>query len=318
MRAAILTGSEGVRVGEVPAREPGPGEVRVRVEGCGICASSLPLWEGRPWFTYPLEPGSPGHEGWGTVESTGPGVESPGPGRRVAFLSFHAFAELDVVPAAETVVLPPALDGRPFPGEPLGCAMNVFLRSGIEEGQRVAVVGVGFLGALLVGLAAGAGARVAAVSRRASALAKARELAPCETFALDGGAAAFEKVRDWAGAGGCDVAIEAAGLQSTLDLAAALVRVRGRLVIAGYHQDGDRRVDLQSWNWRGLDVVNAHERDPRVYVDGMRRAAEAMAAGRLDPSPLLTDRVPLERLAEGFRKLRERPDGFLKGVVVHE
>ena len=37
-----------------------------------------------------------------------------------------------------------------------------------------------------------------------------------------------------------------------------LTRVRGRLVVAGYHQDGPRQVDMQLWNWRGLDVINAH------------------------------------------------------------
>ena len=45
---------------------------------------------------------------------------------------------------------------------------------------------------------------------------------------------------------------------------------------------------MQLWNWRGLDVINAHERDPEVYVEGMREAVEAVAAGRLDPSPLYT------------------------------
>ena len=71
---------------------------------------------------------------------------------------------------------------------------------------------------------------------------------------------------------GCDVAIEAVGAQWPLDLAAELTAVRGRLVIAGYHQDGPRQVSMQSWNWKGLDVINAHERDPQVYVAGMEEA----------------------------------------------
>ena len=62
--------------------------------------------------------------------------------------------------------LPASLAGQPFPGEPLGCAMNIFRRSGIEAGQTVAIVGIGFLGAILTRLAAHAGARVIAVSRR--------------------------------------------------------------------------------------------------------------------------------------------------------
>jgi hypothetical protein len=54
------------------------------------------------------------------------------------------------------------------------------------------------------------------------------------------------------------------------DLAGELCAERGRLVIAGYHQDGMRQVNVQLWNWRGIDVINAHERDPQAYVDGMR------------------------------------------------
>jgi threonine dehydrogenase-like Zn-dependent dehydrogenase len=105
--------------------------------------------------------------------------------------------------------------------------------------------------------------------------------------------------------------IEAAGTQTSLDRASALVGVRGRLVIAGYHQDGLRSVDMQSWNWRGLDVVNAHERDPLVYVDAMREGVDA----GLDLEPLLTHRFPLERLADAFEAARTRPDGFVKAWV---
>jgi threonine dehydrogenase-like Zn-dependent dehydrogenase len=52
-----------VRVAETALPSPGHDEVRVRLEGCGICASNLPVWEGRPWFEYPRAAGAPGHEG---------------------------------------------------------------------------------------------------------------------------------------------------------------------------------------------------------------------------------------------------------------
>ena len=67
-----------------------PRQVRIQVEGCGICASSVPVWEGRSWFNYPLAPGAPGHEGWGVVEDIGSEVTSLRKGDRVAFLSEHA------------------------------------------------------------------------------------------------------------------------------------------------------------------------------------------------------------------------------------
>src|SRR6185369_17576014 len=85
---------------------------------------------------------------------------------------------------------------------------------------------------------------------------------------------------------GCECVIEAAGKQESLDLASEITSERGRLVIAGYHQDGPRQVNMQLWNWRGLDVINAHERDPKNYVRGIRSAVEAIASGVLNPSRL--------------------------------
>jgi len=73
---------------------------------------------------------------------------------------------------------------------------------------------------------------------------------------------------------------------------------------------------MQLWNWRGLDVVNAHERDPAVYADGVRQAIAAVASGRFDPAPLYTHIYPLERLDEALDATRDRPDGFLKALVV--
>jgi threonine dehydrogenase-like Zn-dependent dehydrogenase len=113
----------------------------------------------------------------------------------------------------------------------------------------------------------------------------------------------------------CDRVIEAIGKQRPLDLAAELTRERGRLIIAGYHQDGPRQVNMQLWNWRGIDVINAHERDPLVYMQGIRDAIDAVATGRLDPAPLYTHRFPLDRLDDALNATRDRPDGFLKALV---
>ncbi|MFL5937604.1 MAG: zinc-binding dehydrogenase [Gaiellaceae bacterium] len=292
MRAATLAAPGVARVDEAPVPEPRAGEVLVRIEGCGVCASSLPLWQGREWFDYPLEPGEPGHEAWGTE------VES---GRRVALLHEQGFREFAAVPRELVVPLPDALADAPFPGEALGCAMNIFSRADVHAGQTVGIVGVGFLGALLVQLCAGAGARVLAFSRRPFALELARAFGAETPSARENES--------------CDVVIESAGVQETLDLASQLCRVRGRLVIAGFHQDGPRTVDVQLWNWRGLDVVNAHERDPAIVLEGIRAAARAVADGQLDPEPLYTHVLPLEQLGQAFTLAADRPDGFVKALV---
>jgi threonine dehydrogenase-like Zn-dependent dehydrogenase len=315
MRAAVVTGPGKVRVDDVARPEPGPGQVRLRLAGSGVCASNLTPWAGPEWMQFPTEPGALGHEGWGVIDAVGAGVEGLQAGQPVAALSYHAYAEYDVAAAAAVVPLPDALAGQPFPGEPLGCAMNIFRRSEIAPGQTVAIVGIGFLGAILTRLASEAGARVIAVSRRPFSLEVARAMGAAETIPMADHEGIIGAVKALTGGAFCDRVIEAVGKQWPLDLSAELTRERGRLVIAGYHQDGPRQVNMQLWNWRGLDVINAHERDPKVYMAGIRAAVAAVTSGRLDPRPLYTHVYPLERLGEALDATRDRPDGFLKALV---
>jgi len=316
MRAAILAGPGEIRLDEVALPEPGPGQVRVRLEGCGVCASNLTPWEGPEWMQFPTEPGSLGHEGWGVIDSVGEGVEDLRAGERVAALSYKSYAEYDIAEADAVVKLPDALSGEPFPGEPLGCAMNIFRRSDIEAGQTVAIVGIGFLGALLTRLATNAGARVIAISRRPFSLDVARQFGAAELIPMDDHNGIIERVKELTGGRFCDRVIEAVGKQWPLDLASELVKERGKLIVAGYHQDGPRQVNMWLWNWRGIDVINAHERDPKAYAEGIREAVEAVASGRLDPTPLYTHRYRLDQLDEALNATRDRPDGFLKALVM--
>jgi threonine dehydrogenase-like Zn-dependent dehydrogenase len=316
MQAAVLAGPGEIRLVAAARPQPGPGQVRLRLEGCGVCASNLTPWAGPDWMQFPTEPGALGHEGWGVVEAVGDGVTGLAEGDRVAALSYHAYAEEDLAEAAACVKLPDSLAGQPFPGEPLGCAMNIFRRSDIRAGQTVAIVGVGFLGAILTRLATGAGAQVIAVSRRAFSLEVARRMGAAEVVPMDDHDRIIEQVKALTAGRFCDRVIEAVGKQWPLDLAAELTRERGKLIVAGYHQDGPRQVNMQLWNWRGLDVINAHERDPAAYIQGIREAVEAVASGRLDPSGLYTHTYPLARLAEALDATRDRPDGFLKALVV--
>lgn len=316
MQALVITDPGTLSVREVPRPFPREDQLLVRLEGCGVCGSNLPIWEGRPWFRYPLPPGSPGHEGWGRVVHVPRGVTTVKEGDRVAFLSERAFAEYDVTSAQRLVALPPALDDYDVPGEAMGCAMNIWKRADIRSGQTVAVVGVGFLGALVTQLAAHAGANVIAISRRSFALQLARHLGAMETILSDDDHdSVVGRVEELTGGAGCHCVIEAVGLQRPLDLATRLVRTRGRLLIAGYHQDGLRTVNMQLWNWRGIDVINAHERDPGVYVQGMRAAIDLVASNAVDLRPLLTHRLLMADASRAFELLRHRPDGFIKGVV---
>lgn len=312
----MVAGPRRVEMRSIPRREPDPGELGIALDGCGVCGSNLPVWEGRPWFGYPLAPGVPGHEAWGRVETVGDGVSAFRRGDRVAVLGDGAFADHTVVSADAVVAIPAALGDAPFPGEALGCGFNVAARAGFAPGQTVTVVGIGFLGAIVTSLAVQAGARVTAVSRRPFALDVAKTMGAHQIVRFgDDPAGTVAAVAGGLDSDGCDVVVEAVGVQAALDLAGELTGVRGRLVIAGFHQDGPRTVDLQLWNWRGIDVINAHERDPAVALAGIQAAAAAVEAGTFDPSPLYTHQFPLERLGDAMDALVERPDGFLKALV---
>jgi threonine dehydrogenase-like Zn-dependent dehydrogenase len=315
MRAAVLTGPGRIEIQHVPVPEPKPGQVRVRLEGCGVCASNLTPWAGPDWMEFPAQAGDLGHEGWGTIDAVGAGVTGLEPDDRVAALSYRSYAEYDIADAAAVVKLPPALANAPFPGEPLGCAFNIFRRADIQPGQTVAIVGIGFLGALLTRLATDAGARVIAISRREESLQVARAMGAAETVPMHDHQAIIDQVKALTAGSFCHRTIEAVGKQWPLDLAGELTGERGKLIVAGYHQDGPRQVNMQLWNWRGIDVINAHERDPAAYVAGIREAIAAVAAGRLDPSPLYTHHYKLERLGEALDATRDRPGNFMKALV---
>ncbi len=313
MLAARLTTPQSFELVDVERPVPASNEVRIRVKGCGVCASSLPLWQGRSWFGYPVEAGAPGHEAWGIVDAVGADVLYPCVGMRVAALTYNSFAEFDVALANETIELPDDIWRAPFPGEALACAMNIYKRADISAGQHVAIIGIGFLGSLLTQLCVRAGATVIALSRRRFALDLAQRCGAQYTFPLEGDSvAAIQQITDNIG---CERVIEAGGVQQTLDLASNLVSERGKLVIAGYHQDGSRQVNMQHWNWLGIDVVNAHERNPLVYMSGMKSAVEAVVSRELDLSMLITQRVDFGNLDAAFWNISQRPDGFVKAIV---
>jgi len=314
MHAMRVTSPGRTEMVALPMPQPNTGEVRIRLEGCGVCASNLTPWAGPDWMEFPTTPGGLGHEGWGVVEAAGPDT-TLSVGQRVAFLGQHSFATHEVVDEDMAAPLPASISG-PFPGEPFACAMNIFRRSGIARDDTVAIIGIGFLGAALTRLATQAGANVIAISRRDSSLSLARRMGAAETIPMEDHNAIIHQIADHTNHRFCDVVIEAVGKQWPLDLAGEIVAEGGRLVIAGYHQDGPRQVDMQNWNWRGIDVVNAHERKPEVYMRGMREAIAAVESGLLDPAPLLTHSFPLDRLGDALDATRDKPDALVKAYVI--
>jgi len=318
MRSAVLLEPRRFDIDSMEPPAPGEGEIVLKVLGCGVCGSDMGPWKGLQGLEYPMPPGAPGHEVFGTVETVGPGVTGLAAGDPVTALSYRAYSEYDLAKAADVVPLPPALAGRVVLGEPVACAVNVSRRAGVAEGDVVVLLGTGFLGSLILQLLRAPGAprpsRVLTVSRHRLSPDMAGLLGVDESLTYEDDV--HGRVGAATGGNMADVVIEATGKQRPLDLGAELTRVRGRLIVAGYHQDGPRTVNMQLWNWRGIDVINAHERDPQIYKRGMEEGVRLLAEGALNLAPLITHTFPLTEINRAFSTAEERPEGFLKSVVM--
>jgi threonine dehydrogenase-like Zn-dependent dehydrogenase len=121
---------------------------------------------------------------------------------------------------------------------------------------------------------------------------------------------------DWESERGFDVVVEGSGIQPGLTLAGDLVRAHGVLSILGYHQGGPRQVEVGMWNWKAIDVVNAHVRRQETLMESMRIGLELEAAGLIDLGALVTHRYPLEEVDRAYGDLQSKPEGFIKAVIL--
>jgi threonine dehydrogenase-like Zn-dependent dehydrogenase len=306
-----LIGPRRGRLSRHEPTEPGPGEVLVRVHASGVCASELDVWSGPA-----TEPQQLGHEPVGIVAAVGAGVDlaegTPVTGRFGPSFADHVLADVhDVVPVPPSVPLDQAL------GEPLGCVVEGWRRTPLPPGAQVAVIGLGFMGQAMVQLLArSAVARLAAIDLRDDARTLSSRFGADETYhpdALPLGAK-VDSSTPHSSRHGFDVVFDVTGTQAGLDLATTLVRPHGCLSILGYHR-GERRVDMQLWNWKAIDVVNAHVRDRHLLRASTAAALELLAAGRIDMSSLITHRFRLDQVDEAFAALAGKPLGFVKAVV---
>jgi 2-desacetyl-2-hydroxyethyl bacteriochlorophyllide A dehydrogenase len=316
MKISVIESPQTIIIRESALPEIGDEDVLVRLSGTGVCSSNLPVWEGRDWFKYPFEPGAPGHEGYGVIEHLGKNATNLSPGDKVSLLSYHAYAEYDKAHVSNVVKIPESLEKMHFPGEPLACAVNIFNRSDVQKGQTVLVIGAGFLGCLLVQLIKNEGAEAVVVSRRETSLEYARMAGASHLIHFTDHYTTVKSINSLF-PDGIPRVIEATGYQSSIDLATEVISVRGKLIIAGYHQDGLRSINMQVWNWKGIDVINAHERDPQVYINGLKEAIKLTQLNIIQPEKYITHYIDFSNINDAFRLLKERPDNFLKAVITY-
>ncbi len=315
MKYSQLIAPRTSEVVEQPTPEPGYDEVLVEVKVCGVCASEVHPWmDPRPDYPYRM-----GHEPAGIVRAVGPGVTRFQPGDRVTGLLLPSYSDYGIAKQESLLPIP---DDLPFEfalGEPLACMVNGQRRTPIELADRVALVGLGFMGLGLLQLLQLRGPReIIAIDPREDARALALQLGadiayhpnevPQELF--------LTSWTDWEKPLGVEVAIEASGTQAGLTLAGKMVKAHGILSILGFHQGGLRQVDVEMWNWKAIDVVNAHVRRHADLMESMRIGLELMAAKKFSFAPLVTHRFGLDQLDQAFTALLEKPQGFVKSIVL--
>jgi threonine dehydrogenase-like Zn-dependent dehydrogenase len=328
VRQAVLESPRSFRLTEAPVPEIEPDEVLVRVAACGVCASELDMWQGETDRPFPIHPG---HEVSGVVERVGAEVDGgAAEGEPVAvWVTERGFSEYVAVKAAYCL---PAGD-VPLDialAEPLACAVNAVELADVRMGDDVLVVGAGFMGSLVLRLAALRGPRLLiAADTRDDALARARTSGA--THVIDVRREPLvETVRALCGGVppgthgdidpedelGADVTFEVTGAQGPLLELGDATRMSGKLVIVGYHQGGTREVPLASWNWKALDVRNAHFRRIATIMDGMRTGMRLLTAGRIRLDDLVTHRFGLDEVDRAFGVAYEKPEGFVKSTVI--
>jgi threonine dehydrogenase-like Zn-dependent dehydrogenase len=287
--------------------DPPPGQVLLRVLACGVCASERHAVEDvQAVDSYPM---LLGHEPVGTIEAVGEGVDGFEVGMRVTGGIWPSFAERVIADHRYLVTVPDDLSNEEALGEPLGCVIEGRRRTKVVAGDRVAVVGAGYMGLLMlqVLLVTGAG-EVVVIDPREDALSQG--LAQGASDAVSPDEAASASLDD-----SFDVVIEASGTQAGLDLSTPLVRQHGVLSILGYHQGPPRSVNLEQWNWKAIDVVNAHVRRRDLLNESIRRGLQLVRLGRIDPGALVTHRFDLAHVGQAFESLSSKPSGFIKAIV---
>ncbi|MER9327839.1 zinc-dependent alcohol dehydrogenase family protein [Mesorhizobium sp. M0488] len=321
MKAVRLEAVGSIALREIRKPVPGPDDLLVRIEACGVCGTDRHLFHGE----FPCRPPvTPGHEFSGIIETIGADVSGFAIGDRVtgdpniacgrcpqchagrvnlcrnlSAIGIHrdgGFADYVIVPQKQAFILPAGL--KPTHGafcEPLGCCLHGVDLAEITAGSSVVVLGGGVIGLLTVQLARLAGATTIILStRQASRRALAEDLGATAT--IDPTAAdVVDAVAGPAGLvpGGADVVFECAGVRETVEQSMRLARAGGKVVIVGVTPQG-MKAEFEPFDllFRELKVLGSFL-NPYTH----RRAADLIASGAIEIDRLISRQVTLEEAA---------------------
>jgi 2-desacetyl-2-hydroxyethyl bacteriochlorophyllide A dehydrogenase len=324
MKAVRLEATGKLFLREVEKPVPGPGDLLVRVEACGICGTDRHLFLGE----FPSHPPvTLGHEFAGIIEAVGSEVSGFRPGMRVTgdpniacgrceechngrvnlcrnlqAIGIHkdgGFADYVILPQKQAFALPPGLD--PLHGafcEPLACCLHGVDLANIKTGASVIVLGGGVIGLLTVQLARLAGAtHVLLVTRSADKRTLAETLGATATFDPSW----KDPISGITGEGGllpggADIVFECAGVPETMMQAPKLARRGGTALILGVMPQG-AKIEVEPFDllFREVSLVTSFL---NPFTHG--RAADLIASGAIRVEQLISRRITLEQAPEAI------------------
>jgi L-iditol 2-dehydrogenase len=320
---AVWYGGSELRVERRALGALGAREVLVEVAMCGVCGTDVHILDGE--FPMYNPPRVLGHEFSGVVRAVGSEVTRVSLGDRVAVepslpcgvcffcheslpymcasrASFHGgFGEYTIAPEGALFPLPAgvSLEAAALT-EPLSCCVHTINRAQIRPGDRVAIVGAGIIGLLLLQLSRRAGASRILVSdpaphRRETALRLGADVA-VDPLSNDVAAAAREVTSGY----GVDVALEAVGSAQTVRDALSLVRRGGTVVVMGVAPPS-AEVAIRPYDLfdRELTIKGAF-----IRAFEFRRTVELLPL--LELEPLITDVFPLSQAPQAVDNVRAR------------
>ncbi|HKB87918.1 MAG TPA: zinc-binding dehydrogenase [Ignavibacteriaceae bacterium] len=315
MKAAVLFGAHDWRIEEYPTPEVRENEVLLKIKACGVCHSEIHQWNNKiNGLEYPR---FIGHEVAGEVLKTGSKVTDFKEGDRVAaWTDGRGYAEEIAVKQEMVFKIHDNISFAEAMAEPIACTTNGVIRAGIQMNDTVALVGTGFMGLILLQeLKLRGVSSVITIDIRDEMLELAKVLGADVTLnpVRDD---ITKKIKELTNGRGVDVSFEVGGVQATLDLAPQICRMEGKLIIFGYHP-GERRIqDLGFWNWMAFDIINAHFRDVNTILKGTKIGMDLLNNGKILMKPLITHKYNLNEIEAAFTAAHQKPEGFVKSVIV--
>jgi L-iditol 2-dehydrogenase len=307
MQVARLHGIRDMRVERIPVPVPAAGELLIRIEACGVCATDARKYEvGVNDGHYPF---NPGHEWVGRVAALGAGVSGWNLGERVYGDTYGGYAEYAVIPvepipwSAGPLSLPEdlPLDQAVFL-EPLAdCLHAVHDQAALKPGERALVFAAGAMGLKIIAAATRLGARVLAVEPHEVRRAMATEFGAEVAIDSPGWA---EAVESWTEGKGVDAAILTIGEPSLVAPAIAACRPGGRMVLfAGFGNRPQATLDLNVVHYKEIAVVGSEwvGTPPNQRRERYVQARKLLVAGAIPVDRLVTGHCGFDDLEDNIR-----------------